>query len=375
MSRNSIRVALAEEIAKSWNEASIPYAIVHGVEYIPEKIGRDIDLVMRKANINEAVKCAVGVGLKHGFSRGFYRWSYWGLYQLVLLHDDNEISLPIDFICTTINWDAKWISFIDEDQMDRFISSDSRKGHFLVSNEGAFYKSCIKPLLCGSLDKFGKEISVPVEIPKLINQKHLKHTLGAFGIGLLKSANTNELKKAFPMAVRKLQWQWVRSHPLKAIVNLMVTLQRRVKLNLFNSSQIILIRTADPNALTHCLQELIQPLKQLFIELKPITANYDSISMILGSLIGWRHRPVSEFIFYTVVENIPKNKEEASSKVELRSGRGRIGLGPDAIITVPSGINEEDLYAQLREKVIGLVKALYPLPNDSLALIEGGEKK
>jgi hypothetical protein len=376
MSNNNSRVSLAEEIAKRWNEASIPYAVVHGLENFPRKIGRDIDLVMRKTDVSDAVKCAMAVGLEHGFSRGFFRWSYWGLYQLILIHDDNETSLPIDIICKTMNWNAKWISFVDEDKLDRFICSDSRRGHFLVSEEGTFYKECVKPLLCGDLRRFGREISLPAEIPKIVSHKHLKGILGAFGMSLLESANIKDLETEYSKATRRLQWQWVRSHPLKAIVNLLSTLHRRAMINLFTSSNIILFRTTEPEVLTNCLHKLAQPLKQLFIDLRPINAKYGSISTIWGSLIGWRHRPVSEFILCAVVENMPQNDGgEVFSKVKLRLGRGRIGLGPDAIITVPSGIEAEDLYVQLREQIITLMGTLYPLPKDALGLMGRGEGK
>ena len=78
------RVSLAEEISKKWNRASIPYAVVHGLEKFPDKIGRDIDLVMGKSDVSNAVTLAMKAGLENGYSRGFFRWSHWGLYQLVL---------------------------------------------------------------------------------------------------------------------------------------------------------------------------------------------------------------------------------------------------------------------------------------------------
>ena len=147
-------------------------------------------------------------------------------------------------------------------------------------------------------------------------------------------------------------------------------------INLFNSSNIILIRTTEPEVLTHCLHKLIQPLKQLFIELRPLPAKHGSIGMIWGSLIGWRQRPVSEIMLYAVVENMPQNVGgEVFSKVRLRLGRGRIGLGPDAIMTVPSGIEAEDLCAQLREQIVVLMMALYPLPKDALGIVKRAERK
>jgi hypothetical protein len=376
MSDNNSRVSLAEGIAKRWNAATIPYAVVHGLENFPKKLGRDIDLVMRETDVSGAVKYAMKEGLVHGFSRGYFRWTYWGLFQLVLVHDDYVTSLPIDIICSTRNWDAKWVSLVDENQLDRFILSDSRKGNFLKSEEGTFYKTCVKQLLCGDLRRFGSETSLPIEIPKVVKQKHLKSVLGTFGMSLLESTNIKDLEREYPQATRRLQWQWIRSHPLRAIVNLGRALYRRVMLNLVNNSNIILFRTTEPETLMCCLERLVQPLKQLFIELRPVTANYGPMGMIWGSLIGWRQRPVSEFVFNAVVENKPKHNEgEVFSDVKLIWGRGRVGLGPDAIIIVPSGIEAEDLYVQLREQIVAFMMALYPLPKDDLEFVERVEGK
>ena len=375
MNNNNHRVSLAAEIAKKWNEASVPYAVVHGVENYPQKIGRDIDLVMSKEKIAEALEYAMEVGLSHCFSRGYFRWSHWGLYQLVLLHDESETSLPIDIICTTMNWNAKWISLIDEDQLNRFIESDSQIGHFQISEEGAFYKSCVKPFLCGDLSRFDKEIKLPTRIPKTVSHEHLKETVGSFGLSLLESSNITVLKKAFPQALKKLQLQWVLSHPIKAIHNLWGALHRRVMIYFSNSSNIVQLHTTDPESLEQCLQKLVQPLKHLFIELRPVSEKYGSLKTIWASLIGLRHRPISEFILYTIIKNTPETQMAgASSKVSLRLGRGRVGLGPDAIITIPPGIEDEDLYYQLRDQFISLLETFYPLPKYATGLVKKGER-
>src|ERR671936_823730 len=45
------RLALAEAIAASWAERSIPYAIVHGLERYPVCIGRDLDAAMARESV------------------------------------------------------------------------------------------------------------------------------------------------------------------------------------------------------------------------------------------------------------------------------------------------------------------------------------
>ena len=90
-------------------------------------------MVIHRESVPSAVKIAIDVGREFGFCETLFRWSYWGLYQLALIDRKRAISLPLDPLCTTDVWKAKWIRLVDDPTLERLIGSDGRRGPFRVS--------------------------------------------------------------------------------------------------------------------------------------------------------------------------------------------------------------------------------------------------
>src|SRR5919197_3288129 len=87
------RVALAEAIAASWGERGVAYAVVHGLERYPDRIGRDLDVAVDRESVGRGVETAVACGRACGFGTALLRWSHWGLYQLALLDRGDSAGL------------------------------------------------------------------------------------------------------------------------------------------------------------------------------------------------------------------------------------------------------------------------------------------
>lgn len=61
------RVLITEKIAERWNQAGIAYAIMHGIENYPRKIGRDVDVFASELDVIQAREYAIEVLEKNGW--------------------------------------------------------------------------------------------------------------------------------------------------------------------------------------------------------------------------------------------------------------------------------------------------------------------
>ena len=362
------RVSLAEEIARRWDRASIPYAVVHGLHGYPKRIGRDLDLVIHRESVPNAVKTAVDVGREFGFCEALFRWSYWGLYQLALINRKRAISLPLDFLCTTDVWQAKWIRWVDDSTLERLIGSDGRCGPFRVSEEGVFLKACVKPLLCGDLRTIAKEFPLPVRLPETANRCLLEGALGRYGLTLLNSQTFDQLEREFPKAMASLQWRWVRSSPLGAVLSARDTIRRRLRVNLFNASDVILFRATNPETVMASLRDLVPVMKGMFIEIRPVFLKHSVLGRTWGSVLGWRKRPISEFMTYAVVEPSRRRiARDTDCKDSLSIAGGRGAMAPDAVITVQTAARGEKLAGRLQNRILDFLAARYAVPFEGSA--------
>src|ERR671937_205711 len=185
-------LSLAEAMGVSWGERSVEYAVVHGLERYPMRIGRDLDVAIGRESVAGAVETAVACGRDHGFGTVRFSWSHWGLYQLALLDPEESVALALDLLCTTDVWRAKAIQLVDEPQLERIAAGDDQLGPFRISEEGRFLKSCVRPLLCGDLSRVaaGREWSLPVRPPHPVHREQLEELLGEAGAGALARASS-----------------------------------------------------------------------------------------------------------------------------------------------------------------------------------------
>lgn len=61
------RVELAEACASRWSELGLNWAVVHGLEGYPDALGRDLDILVRRADLNSMVASAIDVLERSGF--------------------------------------------------------------------------------------------------------------------------------------------------------------------------------------------------------------------------------------------------------------------------------------------------------------------
>ena len=345
MDRDRRRSELAEAIATSWNDAGIPYAVVHGLERYPGGLGRDLDLVIRREHVPPASEIAVDQGRAHGFDTVLFRWSYWGLYQLALIDAGGRTSLPLDFLCTTGVWRAKWVRMVDETLLEHLVRSDGRIGPFRASCEGTFLKSCVRPLLCGDLSRFGDEWPLPVAVPPVVGRERLLELVGPAGLRLLGLPSLSELESEFPERMRSMQRAWVTSHPFGALRSLMDAVTGRALRHAANAADVILIESPRPDSVMRVLAAMVPEARRMFIELKPAFAPSSGRARAWKSLLEWRPPPVSEFVVTAAVArgaSDPRPEGEGDA-IAVSAGARTVWtrLQPDLVLRMPAASEEE----------------------------------
>lgn len=308
------RLHLAEEIANEWNKMGIPYAVVNGLRFYPKEIGRDLDIAVKIQDVKKLSNKALEVGKAHGFSTALMRWSHWGLYQLVLLSDDLECSLPLDFLCTESVWRAKAIWLMDSNTLERVIHGDDWLGPFRISREGQFYKTYLRTLLCGDIERFDREYPLPVEIPINATEK-VKSILGNY-INLLTKMTAVDLKSEFPNILWKMQINWVLRHPLESLKSITVAIKSRINRHLFNPAEIIVISADDIDEYIDRQNELISLAKKLFIELKIVPIKHRML--YFEKLKRYLNPPVSEFVVILLLTYRGSKRKTQSEKNNMR---------------------------------------------------------
>jgi hypothetical protein len=347
------RVGLAEAIAAAWGERGLEYAVVHGLERYPGSIGRDLDVVLHRHTVRDAVKTAVERGSAHGFRTVLFRWSHWGLYQLALLDTQRSTSLALDLLCTTGVWRAKYVRMLDEALLTRLVAGDERLGVFTVSNEGRFLKSCVRPLLCRDLSRFGegREWSLPVDIPPDVDLGIARSLLGGSGLEALASRSARELHEGILDGARGLQRRWIRSHPLGAIHSVADATRGRILRAALNPAAVLCVAAPSPEIAVEAARDLVEEARSMFVELRPAAKPRSPLARIRDEAMVWRAPPVSEFAVAVVVGELPDRRRRAFHR--------RRHFLPWASLALPAGLGREGVRVVLREHVLDFLAATY----------------
>jgi hypothetical protein len=351
------RVDLAEAVARAWGEEGILYAVVHGLEAYPWAIARDLDVVLHRRDARRAITAAVAVGREHGFGTVLCRWSYFGLYQLVLIDPERSTALPLDLLCTTDVWRAKWIRLLDATDLARLVAGDGWLGPFRVSHEGRFLKSCVRPLLCGDLSRFGPHLEwpLPVRVPKEVDEPLVRGLLGREGLQALGAHS------AAALAERggdrgALQGRWVRRHPVQALRSVSAAIVGRALRRSLNGAACLFAHTSDSDAAFDAVKALALEARAMFIDLRPCVMPCSRVDRVFQEVTAWRSPPVSEFIVTVVFA--PSRWSSQPLVVDA-------GLLPTARVELPEQVSPEEVRRRLRKAMLALLATAYA-PADSL---------
>ena len=150
-----LRVATAEALAKRFNDAGIRYAVVNGLYGYPNRIGRDLDVLIHPKDVPLAVFLAEEVKDSFKWDYLFIRWSYYSTWQLFFIcKTEGQLAwLEIDLMCDKRNFIIGSTPLIlGITPLSPGITSLIEKandfvGPFRISREGEYIKAQLRPIL------------------------------------------------------------------------------------------------------------------------------------------------------------------------------------------------------------------------------------
>jgi len=195
-----LQIDLAERIAESWNKAGLEYAVMHGLEGYPQRIGRDIDVFVKPKDIQKALSLMEEVLIREGWQSLICKktWAYWTF----AIKRSNQ-SLIVFELDIGLRWN--WGPVILYSQ----VQDESRLGPFRIDPWATF----VKVVLLGSMSGNSRLISRKLSGYSLGNQDrliihaHLKHLINEkLAIELLDAVEEHNAAKVCSM-VPKLKTQ------------------------------------------------------------------------------------------------------------------------------------------------------------------------
>lgn len=141
-------VAAAETVCRRWKELSLPFVVMHGLEGYPQKLGRDLDILMRPGDARLALPEAALILRDLGWETRVCPPRLWGR-RLVALHENESGVLQYLELHTisSLRWAA--LPLVDDDERATGVV-----GCFPVSAWATFAKAILTPSLAGDTDRF-----------------------------------------------------------------------------------------------------------------------------------------------------------------------------------------------------------------------------
>lgn len=170
-----LRVRTTEAFAHALNEARIEYSILSGLDGYPDRVGRDLDVLISSKNARQALEYADQVGRQLGWDGVLLRkvdrdvWP-WQIF-LVKNEDDGLLWLGIDLIQERTLFMGAAPFYADFAKVVR--SPDFYVGPFPVSKIGHFAKAQLRRICYGYTERFRtKTVLDQVEDPDISNYLH-----------------------------------------------------------------------------------------------------------------------------------------------------------------------------------------------------------
>jgi len=178
------RVKIAELIAEEWNREGIEYAVAHGVEGYPARIGRDLDVFIRPKDVHRARNIALSVLRSMGVSKvAALRWDPWPRAAAVFAFG-SEGGWELDLI-TSLEWGP--VTLVEKVRPIRYY------GPFKVDPWASFAKNIVLKVL-GGLQPSNYRLD---DIEEDIVQEQCRMLFG------------DDLAVRFLQAVKREDWEYV----------------------------------------------------------------------------------------------------------------------------------------------------------------------
>lgn len=201
-----------ETIARKFEEHSLNWSVAHGAEGYPERLGRDLDILISKSDSDLAVKLAIQCFRDSGWEPGLYKMAV-GVDQIIAFKRESGsiMMAEVDILRNlSLRWGPK--TFIDQPSKADFCEM---KGPFRIDLWGSFVKRGLIQVLSGNFKKFKrkphelefskKELLIARDqLSKHIGNKNSKELIDAF-----RSKDVSKLKFAAQQVRRHLLLKFI----------------------------------------------------------------------------------------------------------------------------------------------------------------------
>lgn len=248
------RVALAESIAARWNEGAVVYAVAHGIDDYPARLGRDLDVVVDARDVSRAVAMAREVLDARGLAVASPP-PLWG-ERLVAADRDAPAELLEIHTLTRITW--RNTALVERPE------PSARVGPFAVDPWVSVAKRIVLPLLAGNTPLFAAD-------PRRLTLDEAERRAAARGLATLAgpelgarllaavtAADRDAIESLAPRFRRAVLRRSATMHPLRAAGLLWHTLARRLAQPLHPCAPIVAVvgaSGADARGLLHAIAE------------------------------------------------------------------------------------------------------------------------
>jgi len=263
-----LRIATAEALAKRFNEADIRYAVVNGLYGYPDRIGRDLDILIHPKDVPLAVFLAEKVKKLFKWDYLFIRWSYYSTWQLFFIcKTEGQLTwLEIDLMCDKRNL-ILGITPLILGITQLIEKAKDFLGPFRISKEGEYIKAQLRPILYKDIQRFEKKYPLHMpegeELLNRLNELMGKKLLQEF-LAIVKKGPKEVKRKALYMKWR-VNLNYAFHHPLTALKNAFWTrICRPIMLYLFNAGPIIAVVGPDGVGKSTAIQETLRYLNGCF---------------------------------------------------------------------------------------------------------------
>lgn len=262
------RVELAEACAERWSQLGLRWAVVHGLEGYPDQLGRDLDILVHRADIDAMVESASEVLAASGFDVARPP-DIWGK-RVIGFNGTEAIELHA---VTKISW--REICLAEEPH------NTEMRGPFPVDPWAALAKQVVLPAWAGETERAGKVLAG--HRPEALASRSADVALNRLILEALGPPGDPDRSIHRLLEVRKVaaRMSWSR-HPIDSIRRVARVLWTKVLPFARPSGLAIELDGSDANALEDVIETLDMGRRSIFTSVR--VARPGDASGLLGSL-------------------------------------------------------------------------------------------
>lgn len=338
MNGGSTRVIAAEAICRRWRELSIPFIVMHGLEGYPDRLGRDLDILMLPRDALGALSEAAVILRDLGWNTTVCPPPLWGRRLVALREGEGGALDYLEFhTMKSLRWAT--LSLVDANE-----PMTGTVGPFPVSAWATFAKATLTPLLAGDLARFDTDYLRSLRQSGVVEDLVVSRTARSFGRGLAEEVVgavvdlDAEALKPFSSRLRRAALIRMLRHPAASVRALPSLLRQKPGRLVSRSGMRVEIRISGKRDVDPILSQVVDQLGEVFLR---VTV---SRSRSLLERVRQQYRTLSRQGVVLQLNDVFANAGESASvsATEFRA----FGSSRTSELSVPITPGKEDVAAR-----------------------------